>query len=199
MKKLLSLPIFLIIILFISASCSENTEQLSSPSPNFNSTQLSKSTEVTKNVSGQSGRLGPIGKFFDRNEANVLFGGVINSLTISVADLNAALEKGKDYILIAVKDNQVVIRDEKRGFLSRERVGMGKDEIMYKFSKSMIQNLIQKQVKQSKSTVGTNALSTNATTASDLVTVEVRASVISLSYGDATLEMAIPCPPFCAD
>ncbi len=150
-------------------------------------------------ISNAQGKLGVVGKMFDKKEANILFGKVIGSLTISVADLQAALEKGKDYILITVKNNQVVVRNEKREFLSRERVDMRNDEKMFIFSKSMIQNLLktQKPVKHGKSTVGTNALSTTATTASDLVTVEVRASVLSLSYGDATLEQAMLCPPFC--
>ena len=150
-------------------------------------------------ISNAQGKLGVVGKMFDRNEANVLYGKVIGSLSISVADLQAALEKGKDYILITVKNNQVVIRNEKRDFLSRERVDMPNDEKMYIFSKSMIQNLLktQKPIKHGKSTVGTNALSTTATTASDLVAVEVRASVMTLSYSDATLEMGLTCPPFC--
>ena len=148
-------------------------------------------------ISSAQGKV--VGKLFDKDEANVLYGKVIGSLTISVADLNAALEKGKDYILITVKDNQVVIRNEKKDFLSRERVELPNDEKLYIFSKSAIQDLLktQKQVKHGKSAVGTNALSTTATTASDLVTVEVRASVISLTYEDATLEMALICPPFC--
>ena len=152
-------------------------------------------------ISNAQGKLGVVGKMFDRNEANVLYGKVIGSLSISVADLEAALEKGKDYILITVKNNQVVIRNEKRDFLSRERVDMPNDEKMYIFSKSMIQNLLktQKPIKHGKSTVGTNALSTTATTASDLVAVEVRASVMTLSYSDATLEMALPCPPICPE
>ena len=150
-------------------------------------------------ISNAQGKLGVVGKMFDKNEANVLYGKVIGSLSISVADLQAALEKGKDYILITVKNNQVVIRNEKRDFLSRERVDMPNDEKMYIFSKSMIQNLLktQKPIKHGKSTVGTNALSTTATTASDLVAVEVRASVMTLSYSDATLEMGLTCPPFC--
>ncbi len=173
MKKILlsSISIFLLLILFATTSTAQ-------------------------------GKLGVVGKMFNKNEANVLFGKVIGSLTISVADLNAALDKGNDYILITVKDNQVVIRNEKRDFLSRERVDMGKDEKMYLFSKSMIQNLLkaQKPVKHRSSAVGTNALSTAASaTAADLVTVEVRASVLTLSTDTAVLEWALICPPTCAN
>ncbi|MCX6169141.1 MAG: hypothetical protein NTX65_07375 [Ignavibacteriales bacterium] len=149
-------------------------------------------------VSNAQGKLGVIGAMFDKREANILFGKVIGSLTISVADLQAALDKGKDYILITVKNNQVVIRNEKRDFLSRERVDMGRDEKMYMFSKSMIRDLLKakKTGKHGTSELGANTMSTSAT-ASDLITVEVRASVISLSYGDATLERAMDCPPWC--
>lgn len=170
MKKLIlsSISIFLLLILFTSISTAQ-------------------------------GKLGVVGKLFDKNEANVLFGKVIGSLTISAAELNVALDKGNDYILITVKDNQVVIRNEKREYLSNERVNLGEDEKMYIFSKSMIKDLLktQKPVKHGRSAVGTNTMSAAASAAADLVTVEVRASVLSLSTDTAVLEQAFPCPPTC--
>jgi hypothetical protein len=152
-------------------------------------------------ITNAQGKLGVVGKLFDKNEANTLFGKVIGSLTISVADLSAALDKGNDYILLTVKNNQVVVRNEKRDFLSRERVDMGKDEKMYMFSKSMLKDLLKssKPVKHGHSALDVNTLSAASATAANLVTVEVRASVITLTYSDATLEMSILCPPICAE
>ena len=146
-------------------------------------------------LNAQDNKLGVVGKLFEREEANKLFGKVIGSLTISVEDLKAALAKGKDYILITVKDNQVVIRNESRQFLSRERVEMSKDETLHIYSKSMIQNLLKtgKPVKGTKSSLEMGAMASFE----DAVTVEVRSGVITLTYNDQTLEMSTPCPPIC--
>ncbi len=146
------------------------------------------------NLSAQDGKLGIVGKLFSKGEADKLFGKVIGSVAISVADLEEALAKGKDYILITIKDNQVVIRDEERKFLSKERVIMDKKEPLYIYSKHMIQNLLRVPKKQTNSSKISGA-AMSATI--DAVTVEVRAEVISLTYNDVTLEQSVPCPPFC--
>jgi ribosomal protein L27 len=162
---------------------------------NSSSAVVSKDITSATINSGQFGKLGLIGKIFDRHEADVLFGEVKNSVSISVDDLNAALDKGKDYILFTIKDNQVVIRNETRQHLSNERVKLGKDETLYIFSKSMVKNLL----KEKKVNKGINSSMQTGTVATndDAVTVEVRDGVITLTYNDITLEHALPCPPFC--
>ena len=144
------------------------------------------------NMQAQDGKLGVVGKLFSKGEADKLFGKVIGSITISVADLEDALAKGKDYILITVKDNQVVIRDEERKFLSKERVIMDKKEPLYIYSKHMIKNILRTPKKQ------TNLNQMSAMSAAeDVVTVEVRQEVISLTYNETTLELSMVCPPMC--
>jgi hypothetical protein len=147
------------------------------------------------NLTAQNGNRREIGKLFEREEANKLFGKVIGSLTISAEELKAALAKGNEFILITVKDNQFVIRNESRQFLSNERVELGENERLHVYSKSMLQNLLKsgKPVKKTKSSLEMGAMAVSE----DAVTVEVRAEVITLTYGDATLEYSTICPPFC--
>lgn len=172
-------------ILLVSISCSENSEQPSSPS-NSSSLALSKDSETTTSANG---KLGIVGKLFDSKEADTIFGKVTESLTISVDDLNAALDKGNNYILITMKNKQVVLRNESKQYLSNERVELGKNETLYIYSKSMIKELL----KAKKS-----SLSLAKSTAAE-VAVELRDGVLTLTYADATLELALPCPPTCAN
>lgn len=185
MKKLISLLAVTIVILLISVSCSENSEQPSSPSSNSSNLSLSKDGGTTTSANG---KLGIIGKLFSSKEADILFGNVNESITISVDDLNAALDKGNDYILFTVKNKQVVIRNEKRQYLSNERVELGKNETLYIYSKSMIKELLK-----AKST----AMSFSKVTAA--VAVELRDGILTLTYGDATIEMGAACPPICSE
>lgn len=178
MKKLFPLIATIAIILLISTSCSENSEQPNSPSANNNSSTLAKSTAT-------NGKLGVIGKIFTNKDAKTLFGNVLTSCTISANELKAALSKGSDYILMTINNNQVVIRNEKKQHLSSERVSLKKDETMYIFSKSMIQELLNSKT------------SLSLAKGSDAVTAEFREGVFTLTYGDATLEMSALCPPIC--
>ena len=179
MKKLIPLLSPIVIILLIATSCSENSEQPNTPSANYSSSTLAKST-------GTNAKLGVIGKIFTNEDAKTLFGKVLTSCTISANELNSALSKGGDYILMTIKNNQVVIRNEKKQHLSSEQVPLKKDETLYIYSKSMIQELLNAK---------TSSLS--LAKGSDVVTAEFREGVFTLTYGDATLEMSALCPPVC--
>ncbi|MHB9040712.1 MAG: hypothetical protein ACYC4T_08665 [Melioribacteraceae bacterium] len=186
MKKLLLSLAFITVILLISISCSENSEQPSSPSPSSNPLALSKDNGTT-NGNAQNGKFGVIGKLFDKHEADVLFGKVISSVQISTDDLKNAVAKGKDYIFFTIKNNRVVVTNEKKESLTEDRDELEKDEQIYSFSKSMILELL----KAKKSSLNL------AKSAADAVAVELRDGVLTLSYADATLEFALPCPPTC--
>lgn len=184
MKKLASLIAVSMLILLISISCSEKAEQPNSPS---NSSALSLSKDNA--TATPNGKLGIVGKIFTKNEADILFGKVTKSISISVDDLNAALDKGNNYILITIKNNQVVLRNESKQYISNERVELGKNETLYIFSKSMIIELLKAKISSSNLAKSTAAE----------VAVESRDEVLTLTYGVSTLEHALPCPPFCAD
>ncbi len=151
-------------------------------------------------VTNAQGKHGIIGKVFDKHEANVLFGKVIGSVQIKVSELEKAIDKGGDYIFFMVKHSQLIVANEKKESLRDDSELIGKDEVMYMFSKSEVKKLLQAgSVASVSNTINKkgSAASVTAATATDVVTAEVRASVLSLSYGDATLEYALSCPPSC--
>ncbi|MEW5844188.1 MAG: hypothetical protein AB1775_13090 [Bacteroidota bacterium] len=151
-------------------------------------------------LTNAQGKHGEIGKVFGKQEANVLFGKVIGSVQIKVSDLQKAIDRGGDYIFFMVKHSQLVVADEKRESLRDDGEQIGKDEVMYIFSKSQVKKLLQARAstddaKVSDKTGSAKSVSTTAATAT--VTAEVRADVLTLSYGATTLEQSLVCPPAC--
>lgn len=151
-------------------------------------------------LTNAQGKNGVIGKIFGKQEANVLFGKVIGSVQIKVSDLQKALDRGGDYIYFMIKHSQLIVANEKRESLRDDGEQVGEDEVMYIFSKSEIQKLLQAGA--SANSMGTDAVkgsktSVTAAAATGVVTGEVRSSVITLSYGSETLEMSTACPPAC--
>jgi hypothetical protein len=147
-------------------------------------------------VNGQ-GKYGTVGKIFSKKEANVLFGKVIGSVQIKADDLNQALSQADAYVLFTIKNSQAVVTNEKRKPLLTNlfSAALTADEPMFYFSKSVLQDFLQKIGNSSDmATVS----SSNATTASaNLITVEVRSGVTTLSSGAYTLELSCICPPYC--
>ena len=185
MKKL-TVYLVPLLILLISTACSENNEQPSSPSNQITS-DLS-ANNVNGSIS-QNGRFGIVGKFYDKSDADKIFGHVRKSVNINVSDLEEAIGKGKTYIFLTIKNGAVVIRDENRKSLSRDSEKLRADELVYFLSKGLIQNLLKTKKTAFQLRKG----------AADVVSVELRESVLSLTYGETTLEGALPCPPFCGD
>ncbi len=146
---------------------------------------------IGSSIVSAQGKLGVVGKLFTKQEANVLFGKVIGSMNLSVSELKNALSNTKDYVLISVKNNTVILRDERRKSISEENEYLDDKDVLYIFSKSQIENLLGNTLLKT-----TSSLSVSASTDS-IVTVEIRASVLTLTAGDTTLEFALPCPPMC--
>ena len=157
-------------------------------------------------VSAQGeGKLGVVGKFFTSQEADVLFGKVISSISIKANDLRKTLAKTNHYVLFAIKNNRVIIRDENRNRLSDENEQLDKNETMYIFSKSQVLKLLN-------SANNTKIDDSVQSITAGEVFVEIRLEVLTLtatntsrgnsvqaSAGATTLEFALPCPPICPD
>jgi len=147
---------------------------------------------IGSSIVSAQGKLGVVGKLFTKQEANVLFGKVIGSMNLSVTQLKNALANTKDYVLITVKNNTVVLRDESRRSISEENEYLDDKDVLYIFSKSQVENLLGSALLKTT----TSSLSVSAST-DPVITVEVRASVLTLTSGETTLEMSYPCPPMC--
>ncbi|MBA4405754.1 hypothetical protein C0389_00610 [bacterium] len=127
----------------------------------------------TLNLSGQT-----IGKIFSKNEANTLFGPVIESKSITVTDLTNVLSQTNQYVMFLIKDGRIAIKVDSGQLISDGAVNINPTDVFYKFSKSIVKDLLY------FSTLG-------------IVNVERRESVFTLTTGDVTLENGLPCPPFC--
>jgi len=143
-------------------------------------------------VSAQS-KLGVVGKLMSSGEAKVLFGKVIGSIDIPAKDLQEALNNAKDYVLFTIKNNRVVIRDERKKALSKENEYLDDNDVLYIFSKSKVEELLSNAKPRIYKGLTTMASTT------PVITFERRASVLTLTTGDATLEMSLACPPMCWD
>ncbi len=142
-------------------------------------------------VSAQGeGKLGVVGKFITAQEADVLFGIVISSISINANDLRKTLAKANHYVLFAIKNNRVIIRDENRNRLSDENEQLDKNETMYIFSKSQVLKLL-------------NSANIFVEIRKDVLTLTAanksRGNSVQASADDITLEFALPCPPICAN
>lgn len=150
------------------------------------------------NYSFAQGKHGDIGKLFGKHEANVLFGKVIGSVQFNVSDLQSAIDKAGDYMFFMVKHSQLIVADEKRFSLTDDKEEIGKDEVMYVFSKDEVKKLLQAGASSSKDSDRKGNVSTvSSAMATDVITAQVRASVLTLTYGAATLELSMACPPAC--
>lgn len=130
---------------------------------------------ITTNAQG---RMGFVGKIFDKNEAKVLFGEVKRSFELKPNVLKQALLGAKDYVLIAVKNGRISIANEKKQVLAGEVQAIGSTETVYIFSKSKVAEFV--------SLIG-----------SEPIQVEERSGTTTLTAADYTLEFSVMCPPVC--
>ena len=124
------------------------------------------------------GKLGFVGKIFDKKEANILFGDVKSSFELKPNVLKLALLNAKDYVLIAVRNGRISLANEKKQVLAGDLQPIGTTETVYIFGKDKVAEFV--------SLIGSSPIQ-----------VEQRSSTLTLTAGDLTLEMSMPCPPIC--
>lgn len=137
------------------------------------------------------------GKKFTANQANQLFGKVNYSVTISKAELKAAVAKADKYVYFAIRNNKAYVLDRRKiSLLDNQLFTLGKNEVVYVFSKSVVEDFLNSTANLSVSS-SKNGSANISTTGSETITLEQRESVFTLSDGTSTLEMATLCPPIC--
>ena len=130
---------------------------------------------VTANAQG---KLGFVGKIFDKKEANILFGDVKSSTELKPNVLKQALLSAKDYVLITVRNGRISLANEKKQVLAGDLQPISTTETVYIFSKDKVAEFV--------TLIGSSP-----------IIVEQRDATITLTAGDYTLEYALPCPPTC--
>lgn len=132
----------------------------------------------TAGISAQSKNL-TIGKIFTKQQANELYGPVITSVQISKDQLRAAVAKAKNYVLFAIKDGKAFIMDERKVSLTGDLSFLSFNEKAFVFSKGVVEKFLA------------------IPTLTDIITVENRATVNTVSSENSTMEYSTACPPVC--
>jgi hypothetical protein len=119
------------------------------------------------------------GKLFTREEADKLFGPVVESVKITPADLKNAISQTEKYVMLRVLNGEAkILGDGRKAVFPSTDIAVGTTEIYHVYSKSLVEELLTKG-------------------AGEAVYLENRKEVFSVTYGENTLEMSYLCPPIC--
>jgi len=77
---------------------------------------------VSTTLVSAKGKYGVVGKIYDSNRANELYGAVLNSVEFKTADLVAMLDHCDNYMMFKIKNNEVVVTDDNRNVLTNNKI-----------------------------------------------------------------------------
>ncbi len=120
------------------------------------------------------------GEIFTNTEANQKFGRVLKSVALPTSSLQGLLNRTNNFIMFNIVNGEAFVLDENRDVLYPEDKTINSQEVFTMFSISTINELLSLGNK-------------------DVVLVEQRSSVLSVSNGGFTLEVGAFCPPICPD
>lgn len=120
-----------------------------------------------------------VGQIFTKEEANKKYGTVVESVSFPVRSLQVVLDKADKYVMFNIIDKQLYILDENRTALYPSGSTVDDKQVFYYFSKSIVEGLINFTEKQNN------------------LDIELRKDVLSITYGEFTLELQMLCPPYC--
>lgn len=119
-----------------------------------------------------------VGKIFDKEEANGLYGPVLESRIMNVDEFKALINLTTDKVMFRLENNQISILGDTRNLLYSNSKFIVTNQLFHMYSKSKVIELLN---------IGK----------SEIVVLENRKEVFSITVGDYTLEMSNPCPPNC--
>lgn len=119
-----------------------------------------------------------IGEIFDKEIADQKFGNVISYLEIKSTDMDSMLQISGEYIMFNADSGKIRVIDSERNSIMGYAIS--EEEVFYNFSSSKVDELLVKGQKK-------------------MTSFEMRTKTLTLTNGDFTLEMSLPCPPFCGN
>jgi hypothetical protein len=122
----------------------------------------------------------PYGKIFSKSEADQKFGSVLESVTLDINQFNNLLNQTNDYIMFRVLNGKLTVLDNKRNVLYPLGEKINSSDVFILFSVSVVNQLI--------------SVSSNSS-----ISIEKRVSVLTVTYGEQTMEVGSFCPPYCSD
>ncbi len=118
------------------------------------------------------------GKIFTKDEANKLFGTVKYSIQIDQAKLSGLVSKANQKIMFAIVNKKLFVRDNKKEIFYSEGNEDLTNVIFHVYSTSIVNELLSKEN-------------------NDVIYIEQRDSVLTITSGNYTLEKSDGCPPVC--
>lgn len=155
---------------------------------------------ISSSISSAQTDIGIIGKKFTRNDANVLFGKVTNSVQVAKAEIAYAVLKARKYVYFTIKNNQVYVLSDRRLPLNATNFTWERGTVAYVLSKSVVEDFINNTKSriltfELRSSRPTSLFSKNGQVST--TTDDLNSTVFTISSDSETLEMALPCPPMC--
>ncbi len=120
----------------------------------------------------------PYGKIFTIQEADEMFGPVLQSIAIPKHSIQIFLSQTNNNIMFRIQNENVVVLDNKRNVIFPKGISVNSSEVFTLFSVSVVNTLLSKG---------------NEST----VYIEKRSEVLSVSTGGFTMEVGVLCPPIC--
>ena len=118
------------------------------------------------------------GEIFSKSEADQKFGPVLQSISLQTSSIKEMLNQTNKYIMFKIKDGNAIVLDSKRKALYPPGKSVNSADEYSVYSVSVMNELLN---------FGK----------SGNIFVEQRSSVLTISNGVYTLEMAVICPPWC--
>lgn len=118
------------------------------------------------------------GQIFTNQGADNLFGPVITSVSIPRITFQFFLTKTYNYIMFKVEDNKAIVLDNNRKVISPEGTIINPTDNFTVYKISVINELLSKSNE-------------------NIVYIQQRNNVLSVSIGGFTMEVGSICPPFC--
>ncbi len=117
-----------------------------------------------------------IGKIFDADYANKEFGKVNSHVEIINSQLKNLLEEAGEYIMLNIDNGKLrVLNGNREGIIGHAK---SDEEVFYKMSTSQVLKLLEKGGKSS-------------------TLIEMRPKTLTLTNGNYTMDLVMPCPPVC--
>lgn len=120
-----------------------------------------------------------VGKIFAKEEADKLFGNVVEYVKITPAELKTVISGADNYVMFKLVGGEArILRDDRKAIYPGTDAAVGKQDVYKKYSKLLVIELLEKSK-------------------GEMVYLEQRSEVFSITFGAYTLEQGIPCPPYC--
>ena len=119
-----------------------------------------------------------IGILYTKNEADIKYGSVLESVELTKSQMESLLRKTSDCMMFRIVKGELIILGDNRNLLTSSGSFVKESDVYYMFSKSKVIELMKMGGERS-------------------LFVEQRETRLTVTCGKVTLEEAIFCPPFC--